>query len=247
MIKFPFSAPTVLKGRALISVSWGFLESHYLRAPRISGDGGSRSTVSSSTTVTPQRAPHPLPSSAMLFWLRSCSLTLCPIHATFRSTSPGCSSHITLGLKKLRGFVWGPSRSILCWALSWAQPSCPVPQFLKSTLGTIISPPDLGQGQAGHRNPSQRLISPHISLPHSDFYSERVFPCLPIFILFSFSLCILSALSSLMTHAFETPKLKLFLFFLNSKYHLLFLIFKSLFRFFTLSLHFHWVIHSPRD
>lgn len=38
-----------------------------------------------------------------------------------------------------------------------------------------------------------------------------------------------------------------FFFFFNSKYHLFFLIFKSLFRLFALSLHFHWVIHSPRD
>ena len=27
VIKFPFSAPTVLKGRALVSASWGFLKS----------------------------------------------------------------------------------------------------------------------------------------------------------------------------------------------------------------------------
>lgn len=139
------------------------------------------------------------------------SVSLCLVHATLRSIRSCLKFSYYSGL-------WESLRTInipyyaghfLRLTPGKRVTSALWPQFPKSICGTIIPHPALAQGPAGHKNPSQRLTSPHYFSCYLDFHSRIAFPCLPVFILFFFSLYILYALSPLKSQAFETPNLKL--------------------------------------
>lgn len=172
MIKFPFSAPTLLNGRTLISVSSGFLEIRIpLGLPGFQGKvspgppcchppcwhhrGVPTPTVFCHIVLVPPAhwLPEPRLCYSQKHRVQAAVLTL----SWASRNSEGLSED--LHIPHSAGHFLGLNLHALYLS------------FSKLPWGAIIPPPDLAQGHTGHRNSSQRPTSPHISSPHSDFHA----------------------------------------------------------------------------